>query len=97
MELDILQQILTKLTAIEDKVAAIESKVAAIEDRVAAIESDVQDLKKGQAETNKRLNKIERELSDNTAITIALSDQVRFLTEKNKVYDTKFESLKAVL
>jgi len=95
--LSILEQIQSDVAGLKSDVAELKSDVAELKSDVAELKYDVKNLKQAQAETNRRLDKIERDLSDNTEITITLSKQVGKLTGKIADHDNKFKGLREAL
>lgn len=104
MEMEILQQILHKVTVIEQEVSHLKEEIVGIKEEIPGIKEEVSHLKEEVVGIkreivgiNTRLDKIELSLSQNTEVTTDIFAQVSVLTDMCNDHDRKFQRIKAAI
>ena len=96
MELDILQQILYKVTSLESKVTSIESDVKDLKQGLARLEQRQENLERGQAEMASLLHGVIQHQNEDFALLQAVSDKVDRLAGISEAHEQKFQRLKSI-
>lgn len=95
METEILQQILEKLTSLEQGQAKLEQGQAKLEQGQAKLEQGQAKLEQGQAETNSRLERVEQRV---TKLELVLENEtnknIKLLAEGHMILSKKIDDLK---